>query len=102
MVLTSQNVSNLLGTKASFPQIIAWDQALHWTKKEKKIGVGKKKHRRGKRAERQSEEGKWNLKNGKVSWIRNQINGSLNNYLRYTPSHKEPENPSRQTQRVTG
>jgi len=34
----------LLGTKASFPQVKGWDQALHWRKKEKKIGAGKKKN----------------------------------------------------------
>ena len=64
MVLTSQNALNLLETKASFPQIIAWDQALQWRKKEKKIGVGKKKTS----AREASREVVWGGEMGSLKW----------------------------------
>ena len=64
MVLTSQNAENLLGTKASYPQIIAWDQAPHWRKKKKKIGVGKKKTS----ARESSREVVWEGEMGSLKW----------------------------------
>ena len=54
-------LSKLRGTGT---EIIAWDQALHWRKKEKKIGVGKKKTS----AREASREVVWRGEMGSLEW----------------------------------
>ena len=47
-----------ISLKYRINSVLAWVQALHWGKKEKKNGRGQNRNRRAKRAERLSEEGK--------------------------------------------